>query len=557
MIHFDEEKSNKKLEQFREQEEEDLAQILSDRHKIPYVNLANTAIKTDALSLIPEEKAREWKVASFDIVNKRIALGVLSPTRDTTQMAIDLLTQKGYQPDIYIVTQKSLEKAWSRYVDVKIATESTRGLLKISGEEIERILEEVTSPQAVTQLINKTVNLKRNRQITSIVEIIVAGAVSLFASDIHIEPGETDVEFRLRIDGLLVPIIAFDDSTYKLLLSRIKLLSGIKINIKNKAQDGRFSIKIGDREIEIRTSVIPGAYGEAIVLRVLDPLSIKLTLTDLGLDDYVLEIIKKELEKPNGLILNTGPTGSGKTTTLYAFLEHLHRPDIKILTIEDPVEYHVDGLVQTQVDRSKNYTFATGLNSALRQDPDVIMVGEIRDAETADTAIQAALTGHLVFSTLHTNSAIGTFPRLLELGINPNLFGPAIRIVMAQRLVRTLCPDSREEVPIAPEERALMERIIAGSPRQDLFEPFLPLNTIFKAKPSETCPTGYRHRIGVFEVVLMTNELAKLIKKDAGEEELRKAAFDQKMVTMAEAGILKVLQGITDIDELKRVIDLS
>src|SRR3989344_3929083 len=274
------------------------------------------------------------------------------------------------------------------------------------------------------------------------------------ASDVHFEPEESRVRLRLRLDGLLTDAFFFDAQTYHLISSRVKLLSGVKLNVANRAQDGRFTIQTGESAVEIRASFIPDPYGESIVLRVLDPKAIHLSINDLGINPKLLERLKKEIRRSNGMLLTTGPTGSGKTTSLYTFLKEIQTPEIKIITIEDPIEYHLAGIVQTQAD-DKNYTFAAGLRSIVRQDPDVIMVGEIRDGETANIAIEAALTGHFVFSTLHTNDAAGTFPRLCDLGADPKSFGSAVTVSMAQRLVRTLDPDKKKERPLTDAEKKM------------------------------------------------------------------------------------------------------
>ena len=289
-------------------------------------------------------------------------------------------------------------------------------------------------------------------------EIILAGALSADASDIHIEPQEKQVRLRFRLDGVLHDILLFDYKIYNLILSRIKLVSGLKLNIHNQAQDGRFSIKINEGATEVRTSVIPEAYGESIVLRILNPKSISISFDALGIDKDLMNILEKELKKPNGMILTTGPTGSGKTTTLYAFLRKIYTPETKIITLEDPVEYHLPNIVQTQVEESIGYSFSAGLRSVLRQDPDIIMVGEIRDLETAKTAINSALTGHLVLSTLHTNNAAGTIPRLVDLGVNPASIAPAVNISMAQRLVRKLCGKCKEKQPASESESATIKK---------------------------------------------------------------------------------------------------
>jgi type II secretory ATPase GspE/PulE/Tfp pilus assembly ATPase PilB-like protein len=349
-------------------------------------------------------------------------------------------------------------------------------------------------------------------------------------------------------------VTVFDAPIYALISSRIKLLSGLKLNIKNQAQDGRFSIVVNEKEIEIRVSILPGAYAETIVMRILDPNSISVGLEQLGFDKYLMEIFRKEIAKPNGMILNTGPTGSGKTTTLYAFLREVSEPGIKIITIEDPIEYHLPGIVQTQV--SKDYTFALGLRSTLRQDPDIIMVGEIRDSEVASTAVHAALTGHLVFSTLHTNDAAGTFPRLVDMGVSADILGASLTVAMAQRLVRRLCPECREAKPIAGNDRVIMDSLLKNIPHADE----LPQNkdTMWAAKGCEKCGgIGYKGRIGIVEVILMDKIIEDAIRTTSSEHEIWKAAKHQNIRRMAQDGAVKVLTGVTSLDELGRVVNLD
>ena len=377
--------------------------------------------------------------------------------------------------------------------------------------------------------------------------------MALGASDVHLEPEETMVGMRYRLDGVLVAVLTFDHETYRLISSRLKLLSGLKLNIKNAAQDGRFSINVGGKEIEIRASVLPGAYAETIVMRILDPTTIAVPMEQLGFDKYLMGIFDAEIAKPNGMILNTGPTGSGKTTTLYAFLRKVHSPEIKIVTIEDPIEYHLPGIVQTQV--SKDYTFAEGLRSTLRQDPDIIMVGEIRDAEVAATAVNASLTGHLVFSTLHTNDAAGTFPRLADMGVSPEILGAALTVAMAQRLVRKLCPVCKEPKMIEGEDRSTLDALLKNIPHADE----LPENkdTMWLAKGCDKCGgLGYKGRVAVVEVVLMDGQIEEAIRTNPSEREIWKAARHQNIRRMAQDGAVKVLQGVTSLDELGRVVDL-
>ena len=362
---------------------------------------------------------------------------------------------------------------------------------------------------------------------------------------------------RFRIDGILTDVLHFDSETFELLLSRIKLVSELKLNVKEKAQDGRFSIKLTDIEIEVRTSLLPGPYGESVVMRILNPNSIAIDLEKLGIHPRLLEIFKKEIRKPNGLILTTGPTGSGKTTTLYAFLKKIYTPDIKVVTIENPIEYHLEGIVQTQAEAPKGYSFAEGLRSALRQDPDVIMVGEIRDDETAGVAINAALTGHLVFSTLHTNNAAGSFPRLLDLGVNPKVISSALIISIAQRLVRTLCQDCKKEIPLEGANKKTIDQIIETIP-DPIYLEGIQRDQIWSAVGCPKCSgLGFKGRIGIFEAILVDAEIEKMIITNPSERDIREAAKSQKLLTLAQDGIIKVLSGVTTLEELDRVVDFS
>ena len=395
---------------------------------------------------------------------------------------------------------------------------------------------------------------KQARKISEVLEIILGAALSLEASDIHIEPQEKQIRLRLRLDGVLQDVLSFDRHTYQLLLSRIKLVSELKLNVHDRAQDGRFTIRAQKMDIEVRTSILPGPYGESIVLRVLNPKTIALAFEDLGMHPYLQKMMIKEIKKPNGMILTTGPTGSGKTTTLYAFLKKIYSAEIKIITIEDPIEYHLKGISQTQVDPEKGYSFANGLKAIVRQDPDIIMVGEIRDLETAEIAIHAALTGHLVLSTLHTNTAAGTIPRLLDLGIKPNVFAPAINVAMAQRLVRKLCTKCKKQYTPNQKEQLKIKHLINNLPK-GIKKPKLDKIKIWQANKCPECNnTGYKGRIGIFEAFNVNEKIERLIFQYPSETQIEKAALEAGMLTMQQDGILKVLNGLTSLKELERVV---
>ncbi len=558
MIEFDEDKQIKKVQDLYRKEEEELAQILAARSGLPYVNFTITPVNTDAIRIVEESVARESKFVVYDKVDKRLEVAILSPENEHTKEAVEALTQRGYNVNVSVASMQSLEKAWKIYKELSFATETKSGSLEISNEEIDTLLNQVHTVEDVKKEIMAVLAQSKGFRISKIFEIIVAGALATGASDIHIEPEEEYVRIRYRLDGVLNNVITINRETYALLLSRIKLLSGLKLNIKEDAQDGRMSVHARDSDIEIRTSVLPGAYNESVVLRVLNPKSIAVTLDELGIDPKLFAAIQKQIARPNGMILTTGPTGSGKTTTLYAFLRKVHTPDIKIITIEDPIEYHLPGIVQTQTENDKGYTFSQGLRAALRQDPDIIMVGEIRDAETAKIAVNSAQTGHLVFSTLHTNNAAGTFPRLIDLGINPKVITSAINIAMAQRLVRKLCAQCRKESPLSDEQKTLIKNVFkVNIPAEDA-----PLanqqNHFIAGDGCAACNmTGYKGRIGIYEAILTDDTIGKVVLENPSEHEIKKAALSQGLLDMRQDGIIKVLRGVTSFEELDRVIDLN
>ena len=557
MVQFDEEKQDERVRTLHRKEEEELVASLSRRHGVPYLDLSTHPINIDALRIIKEIDARAAKTAIFDVVDKKIHVAVLSPENEKTVELIGDLKRRGYIPEVFMVSHQSLEKVWSRYKDLSYSLETKSGALDISNEEIIEMTKRVTSLADVKKLIEGVLAMKRAYRISKILEIILAGAISLKASDVHLEPEEKDVRLRYRLDGILTDILHFDFETFELLLSRIKLISELKLNVKEKAQDGRFSIKLADVEIEVRTSLLPGPYDESVVMRVLNPDAIAVEFEALGIHPHLLMILKKEIRKPNGMILTTGPTGSGKTTTLYAFLKKIYTPDIKVVTIEDPIEYHLEGVVQTQAETEKGYSFAEGLRSALRQDPDVIMVGEIRDNETAVVAVNAALTGHLVLSTLHTNNAAGSFPRLLDLGVNPKVVSSALNVSIAQRLVRTLCETCKKKIPLEGKNKEAIDKVLARIPDS------VYLDGIQRAHIWATvgCPKcngiGFRGRIGIYEAILIDDKIEKAVITNPSERDIREAAKGQKLLTLVEDGVIKVLAGVTTIEELDRVVDLS
>lgn len=543
-----------KIDELRAREEEELAEVLSQKYGVGYIDLSRLSINTDALRLVPEAAAREAEVAAFDVVGKRLSLAVRSPNHPRLPAILETLERNNFVVTLFMVSRASLARAWERYADLSFAIESKEGVFDISSEELAKTVASFKTSADVVRAIEDVQGLKKAYRISRILEVVLAGALSINASDVHIEPEEETVRLRFRLDGVLNEVTHFDAETYRLLLSRIKLLSGLKLNIHDRAQDGRFSIELTRSEIEIRTSVIPGAYGENVVMRILNPEAIGVPFEDLGMEATLRDVVLEEIKKPNGMLLNTGPTGSGKTTTLYACLKKIHSSDVKIITIEDPIEYHLPGIVQTQVD--KEYTFIGGLRSALRQDPDVIMIGEIRDAEVARTAIDSALTGHFVFSTLHTNTAAGAFPRLADFGIDLKVVGSAISVVLAQRLVRKLCVECRKETPLEGAAKARVEVVVQGIKNRTL----VPANTsvIYSPVGCAICNnTGYRGRIGIFEGIVVDHELDQFVRENPSERDIQDIQKRRELLTMPQDGIVKVLHGITSLEELERVVPLE
>ncbi|MFA5878482.1 MAG: GspE/PulE family protein [Candidatus Staskawiczbacteria bacterium] len=390
---------------------------------------------------------------------------------------------------------------------------------------------------------------------TDLLDVLLAGSIIIGASDIHFEAQEEQARLRVRLDGVLQDVLAIELKTYQSLISRLKLLSKIKLNITDKPQDGRFTILVEEIPVEIRTSTLPSEYGESIVMRILNPKSL-IGLEALGLRKDLLETFQKEILKPNGMIIVTGPTGSGKTTTLYAFLMKIQSPDIKIITIEDPIEYHLKGVSQTQVAPEKGYDFKEGLRSIVRQDPDVILIGEIRDLETAKIALQASLTGHLVLSTLHTNDAAGTIPRLIDLGADASSIASAVTMAVAQRLVRKVCTKCSTMAKPTPEELKEIEQGLSNLPKNVKVNSIDKNFKIAKAKGCEHCNnTGYRGRKGLFEAFQIDNEIEKFILTNPPVSALRELAVKKGMVTMYQSGLIDVVAGETTLEEVKRLVE--
>lgn len=560
MITFNDDAQQKQIDILRKEEEEELLQMLSKRYELPYVDLSSIAVETEALRLIPDEEARASGAAAFKSVGKKVNVAILSPNNAHLNEVLESLTRRGFSHTLYLASHSSIERAWSRYKDLSYAAETKAGVLDLAHESLEELTHAIKNKEDVKRIVDELLLDQKSHKVSKMFEIILAGAISTSASDIHIEPEEEQVRLRYRLDGVLHDVVFFSFETNKLLNSRIKLTSGMKLTVNKAAQDGRFSISIQDKEIEMRVSMIPGTYGESVVMRILNPDNIAVKYEQLGISPYLQEILLRKISKPNGIILVTGPTGSGKTTTLYACLKKIHTPDVKIITIEDPVEYHLNGITQTQVEEEKGYTFAAGLRAGLRQDPDVIMVGEIRDADTANTAINAALTGHLVFSTLHTNNAAGTIPRLIDLGVNPKVISSALSIALAQRLTRRLCTKCKIKKPALPEDRkvlrGIVEKIIAEGKGGSLIDVDQNVTELYYPVGCAACGMiGYKGRIGIHEGIALDASIENIINQFPSEREIAEAALPQKIPTLRQDATIKILQGLTTLEETSHIID--
>lgn len=541
-------KTERTLKSLRKKSAEQQAAILAKELGLLYIDLHLIPVNVDDVRLLKEAEAKKYNAVIFLRSSRKIRLATTTPqSKEFLQFVIELEEENGWEIQVYVVSQSSLDKGLAQYHSAFfIDSPDTLGL-SLSDQDLENFEQELKDLIKLNKRITEIPT-------TDIINIILAGGVKMGASDIHLESQEDAIRLRYRIDGILQDVVFFPRSVYKLIVSRIKLMGKMKINLRDIAQDGHFNITIGENEVDVRVSVIPDKSGESIVMRLLNKSSILVDMDQLGLRGLMYEQLRKQAEKSNGLILTTGPTGSGKTTTLYSLLHHINSPETKIITIEDPVEYKVKGITQTEVSKSKGYTFAKGLRAIVRQDPDTILVGEIRDEETADIAVNAALTGHLVLSTLHTNNAAATIPRLFELGIKPTLIPPAVNAFMAQRLVRTLCNDCKEKyVPADETLESIKKMLTLISPKSQVAIPS-DVKELYRAAGCPKCHgTGYKGRIGIYEVLTMNESIERLIMDMAGETEIMRQAMEDGMLTMTQDGVLKALEGTTSMEEVSRV----
>ncbi len=527
--------------------EEEKATIVANKFKLPYIDLSLIPVDAETVNSIPEEEAKKANLATIYKAGRKFQIATVDPDNYETKKLLKKMKDEGINYNLVVVSEDSLKKAWGSY-KFGMITE------KFEDQGILLKKEDLTEFE---KGINTIINLKKRISeinTTEIFNIILAGAIKTNSSDIHIEPNIDYIRLRYRVDGVLQDIVKLPKKVHRIIVSRVKMLSKMKLNVSDIPQDGHFNIDLENTQINIRVSILPSSFGESIVLRILSESITGLKLDELGLNQYYLEKIEEQITKPTGMILVTGPTGSGKTTTLYSFIHRINRPSIKIITLENPVEYRVEGISQTEVGEDSALSFADGLRAVVRQDPDVIMVGEVRDPETAEISIQAALTGHMVLSTLHTNNAAGAIPRLLHLKVNPALIAPSINIIIAQRLVRKLCPHCKEEYVPAQETADKIKKFLSGIPKNNSIKIPSEIKAIYRSSGCSKCNfIGYSGRIGIYEMFSMTPNIEKIILKNISSSEIVAATKEDGMIAMQEDGVLKALQGITSLEEVRRV----
>ncbi|PKL72046.1 hypothetical protein CVV26_03145 [Candidatus Kuenenbacteria bacterium HGW-Kuenenbacteria-1] len=545
-----EERLEKKVQEMELVKKEEEVQKKAQELNLNYVNLTKFPISLEALVLVEQEQAEKFKIICFLKTQKEIKIASINPLTFDISKLISELKEKYHQAVVvYLMSKESFQFALKQYNFLPKIKEIKKGI-DITEEDLMKFQKEFISFEDFKEKL-------KYASLTNIITMLIASGIKSEVSDIHIEAEEDEVKIRFRIDGILYTIASLDKTIWPKIISRIKLISSLKINIIDQPQDGRFTIYLTNDRIDVRISCIPTAFGESVVMRLLRSSKAGLSFEDLGLHDRVFNQLKKEVERPNGMILTTGPTGSGKTTTLYAILNKLNKPGVKIITLEDPIEYKLTGINQSQVNASKNYTFAMGLKAILRQDPNIVMVGEIRDLETAEIAINAALTGHLVVSTLHANSAAATIPRFLAMDVKSFLLAPAINAIIGQRLIRKICPFCKEEEEIPKETLKRVKEILQKLPKGYKSQDDLNNLKFYKGKGCEKCNQfGYKGRIGIYEILIMTSKIKEgILSQKISEEKIENIAIEQGMITMIQDGLLKALDGITSVEEVFRVIE--
>ncbi len=528
----------------------DVEKVIENQAKadgFSYISFRAFPIGSDALGLIPLETAQEIGVLCFYYTGESMRFATQTPKDKKVHEYCKAKAEELHaEYEIYQVSNISWDIAIRAYDKVPKLRKIETGV-SITEQELEDMKKQIETPEDLQKKLTEV-------STTQVIALIIASALKFDTSDIHIEAEEKDVKLRLRVDGELATMATMPKDMWPKIISRVKLLSELKLNLTTAPQDGRFTIALTDDKIDVRVSTMPTAYGESIVMRLLKSSAASLAFADLGLQGRSKKDLEFNIKRPNGMIITTGPTGSGKTTTLYAILNELNDEATKIITMEDPIEYKLKGLNQSQVDSSKGYTFADGLKSILRQDPDIVMVGEIRDLETAEVAINAALTGHLMISTIHTNSAAGAIPRFLAMGVKPFLLAPSINAIMGQRLLRRLCKECKKEQAPDTETLEKVKKIlseISPASGDQLSEEELNSLKFYTAEGCDKCHGGYKGRVGVYEVLTMNEEVEQMILSGkVSETDAQNIAIKSGMVTMVQDALLKAKEGITSIEEV-------
>lgn len=519
--------------------------VAAEKYGIPYRALPAELADQRALSYIPEESARHYEFVPIEVTDGALAVGILDPDNIEALDALQFISSRVGMPyKLFIISRSDFDKVLKEYEN--LSGEVGEALSEIEGTTAVPLDEAKPKPGSEE---SAETNIKADAPVTKIVATILRYAVEGGASDIHVEPTPEKTRVRFRMDGELHTSLELPAKVHPAVVARIKILSQMRLDEKRKPQDGRFSATVEGRRIDFRVSTFPTQGGEKVVMRILDSAKSVATLETIGLSPADLAQVRDIIKQPYGIILIAGPTGSGKSTTLFSMLTELDREASNVVSVEDPVEYEIAGVAQSQVRPEIGYTFASGLRSILRQDPDIIMVGEIRDKETAQLAIQAALTGHLVFSTIHTNTAAGVIPRLVDMGVDPYLIAPTLIAAIGQRLVRKLCPGAGKEVPLSESMRGLLEREFSDLPEQYRSN-LPPFEKFYRAEPTADCPNGTRGRLAVFEFLRMDKEIEHVVLTNPVEESVYAAARAKGMFTMREDAIMKALAGQIPFEEV-------
>ena len=539
---------------------EDINTLKAEYYGMEMRDLHGEKVAAELLKYIPQESAQHYQIAPLAVVDHVLEIGIVDPDITQARDAVQFIASKLGMPfRLFLISQHDFDQILVQYQN--LSGEVTAALSELNSGTDKAALQEESSAQNVSSAdVHERVDessgetkIVEDAPVTKIVAVILKHAVEGGASDVHIEHTGDKVRVRFRVDGVMYTSLILPTNVHNAIVARIKILAQLKLDEKRKPQDGRFSAKMDDKKVDFRVSTFPAYYGEKVVMRILDTGRGVVTLDMMGMSPEHLELVRKAIRTPYGLILVTGPTGSGKSTTLYSMLNELDREKRNVISLEDPVEYNIPGVNQSQVRPEIGYTFASGLRSILRQDPDIIMVGEIRDKETAQLAVQAALTGHLVFSTLHTNNAAGVIPRLIDMEVDPYLIAPTLILALGQRLLRTMCPDSKKELPISESMQMMIEKQFSDLP-SDVRSTLTIPNHVYEAMPSPTCPSGTKGRTPVFEFLKMDKDLEHVVLTNPVEQAVYEMARKKGMLTMKDDAILKAFQGVIPFEEINNIV---